>query len=974
MRAIEPKASRLQVGTNYHLDAWRPWTFARDTDGEMAAMARFGLDLVRIVGDLIKPAEDYSGEIADASPLEQTVERSRRLGLRIAALSWNVIPDLVAREHPLVGADGNTYARGEWGLFNFWDPAVREVAIKVATNTARRLAATSGAVRYFQPTNEWTLLSYPPFGWDWRWYAGESYRAPNIIVSYDEYAASDWRRFLGDLPREWQAKILDENGVLELSRVPMIRTFENARFSPTYAAWCRFTSAAIGSFMADVYRVAKPAAGDIGVLSQSVMPYPLLMSGFPESGLGHQVDYWMGSGRSFDLLAVNTYQDYAVFPEHPFFWDGDLPLQAWYTFFRELARMYGIPGLVTSECGATSYHHSEDAQRYIVLRSLLQVAAFGRPEAIFQLLWNDDPLFEPIHEQFFGLMRNGLGLPKPAYADTRLVMRTIRRLTPGSGAEASTAPFGYVIVSRMAMDCGITHGPLDSLTARELDLRVVTDYLVERNALDPAHRLIIVADDASVSSAALVSVLLASPHPVIVPATIGQFGVDGDDSRQAAVTQLIGLRSRRLEIVPNAQLRWVVSPTDAMTKAIYRFERPVERVVFADDDLPSGSIVQARFEDGSVAVYAYGTRVIVAFGVGADGGEDPERTRFARDLTRAVGEHANIGRPVRGIDPDDPVLVYDLGSGIVAVVNTTDVDRVTTVEVSGRQIELPVAARHFSAWDYRARRFAVVSGAGSLRDNGEELIRTPEDTTVVFDDGAVEVRPRYSDRGGRTTEALLNRERLAYEIDDAAGYFSGQGDLPIVIEVSTELTIRCRADFERYVVLTSDGSTARGSFVQLTTPDRCKLLWTDALEHVDRLDVEFVWHERLGPARSQHTTVNAASQSGMVAVTAPPIVSPASVAITVTAFDAGGLAMPVPATRLHLAYEDRDVPSMSYRTGEAKMARIIHPMRFEDCSIVEVRSEAFSEGRWRRLTLNIGGRGQHARHLESSEEWQELLL
>jgi hypothetical protein len=39
-----------------------------------------------------------------------------------------------------------------------------------------------------------------------------------------------------------------------------------------------------------------------------------------------------------------------------------------------------------------------------------------------------------------------------------------------------------------------------------------------------------------------------------------------------------------------------------------------------------------------------------------------------------------------------------------------------------------------------------------------------------------------------------------------------------------------------------------------------------------------------------------------------------------------------------------------------------------------VRAEAFSEGRWRHLALNIGGPGQHARHLELSEEWQELIL
>jgi hypothetical protein len=590
------------------------------------------------------------------------------------------------------------------------------------------------------------------------------------------------------------------------------------------------------------------------------------------------------------------------------------------------------------------------------------------------LLWNDDPLFEPAHEQFFGLIRSRLELPKPAYADTRLVMRTIRRLSPVSGVQAAASPFGYVVVSRMAMDCGITHGPLDPLTARELDLRVVTDFLVERNELDVAHRMVIVADDARVSSAAFVTVLLENPQWVIAPATIGRFGVDGDAAREAVVSALLGLSPRRFEIIANARIHWVAAPVGDRSDGWYSFEQSVERAVIDDDELATDCVILARFEDGLVAVFSRGHRVITAFGLGADGKEDPERTRLARDLTRSVAQDAGILRPVRSIDRDDPVLVYDLGSGMVAVVNTSDIDRVASIDLAGRLIEIPVAARHFSAWDHADRQFAVISGPGTLRDDGQAVLTTPDNVTVVFDEGSIEVRPRYHDGGGRQTEALADGVRLGYQMDDASGYFAGPAALPLSVEVLDEPTIRCRADLERYVALAPHGNAARGAYVQLAVPDACRILWTDAPEGVDRFEIELIWHERLGKPKRHRLSAIVRSRAGLIEFDPPTITPPAAVQIEVRAFGEAGVQVPVPPARLQLAYRDRDLPSMSYRTGEAKIGRILHPLRYEDCSIVDVRAEAFSEGRWRHLALNIGGPGQHARHLELSEEWQELIL
>ena len=60
----------MRFGTNYHLDALRPWTALRGTARDFGGIASAGFDSVRIVGELVLP--DKHGGVADLAPFGTT--------------------------------------------------------------------------------------------------------------------------------------------------------------------------------------------------------------------------------------------------------------------------------------------------------------------------------------------------------------------------------------------------------------------------------------------------------------------------------------------------------------------------------------------------------------------------------------------------------------------------------------------------------------------------------------------------------------------------------------------------------------------------------------------------------------------------------------------------------------------------------------------------------------------------------------
>jgi hypothetical protein len=270
--------SGRRLGTNYHLDSFRPWKAHRGVEQDFGALPKAGVRVVRIVGDLFLPRDDYSGELADDSLFRRVTRICRDTGTKILSLCWNIVPDALARKHPMVAADGTEYARGNWYIFNFRDPQLREVAIKISENTAERLAQATDVIEYYQPSNEWLLAAYSPYGWNWKWYAGDSRRGERQLLSYDAHAVAGWHTYLAGLPHVWREKILRETGAESLDAVEPVRRAENKVFSPVYLAWSRYNSSSFGTFFAELYERVKPKAGDLKIVSQAYMPF---MTGAP---------------------------------------------------------------------------------------------------------------------------------------------------------------------------------------------------------------------------------------------------------------------------------------------------------------------------------------------------------------------------------------------------------------------------------------------------------------------------------------------------------------------------------------------------------------------------------------------------------------------------------------------------------------------------------------------------------------------
>lgn len=342
-------------------------------------------------------------------------------------------------------------------------------------------------------------------------------------------------------------------------------------------------------------------------------------------------------------------------------------------------------------------------------------------------------------------------------------------------------------------------------------------------------------------------------------------------------------------------------------------------------------------------------------------------------MARLVGDDAGIGRAVRAVDRDDPVLVYDLGSGVVAIVNTTDTDRVAFLSVGEQTVELPVGARHFSAWDYEHNRYGVVSGPGAVRVDRSQVMEVPDGVVVVFDDDTIEVRPRYGASGHRLTEAQINGEALEHKSDEACGFFAGSAALPLAVEVSTKPAVRCHADLERWVVLTPNGLERHASFVHRSSPDSARLIWSDSQPETDQLELEISWYERSARRQQLALRLPVHSQAGLAEIEFPSLVPPARIDIRLLAYNHSGQLVAAPRGELRLVFRHRDLPTIAYAIDGAVMIRILHAARYEQCAIVDVAAEAFTEGRWQPLKLNIGSSGQHARHLQASEEWQEVL-
>jgi hypothetical protein len=98
-----------------------------------------------------------------------------------------------------------------------------------------------------------------------------------------------------------------------------------------------------------------------------------------------------------------------------------------------------------------------------------------------------------------------------------------------------------------------------------------------------------------------------------------------------------------------------------------------------------------------------------------------------------------------------------------------------------------------------------------------------------------------------------------------------------------------------------------------------------------------------------------------------------SIRLSVKGYSSEGRVVALTSATLVRRFRSRRLPSFAYPIDEvAKVVRTLHPMHYEDCRITHVQAVVLSRATWRPLRVVIGDLGQHSRHLQLSEDMQEV--
>jgi hypothetical protein len=957
----------MELGTNYHLDSLRPWTAWRGLERDLIGIAHAGFDLVRIVGELVLPTADGVG-VARDDLWRSVSELSAELDLDVLALCWNVVADEALRGRPLTDAEGFEYDRGHWGLFNFMNSELRQIALHSLQTIARAIGQPAGIVCDFQPTNEWLLAVYEPNGWDWYSYAGEMTRTMPTQVMYDDDSIRAWHSFVEQLPGTWRDKIRAESGA-----IPAPPDLDSAVWSPTAAAWAEFRATLIGDFLVDVYDAVKAVAPDMHLLSQSTMPVIADWAGLRTASYGHNPAYWFKRGKSCDYLAVNTYDHYTLLEEHAALGDNSLELWGWLALFAEIVRVHGLSGLYVTEIGANSYWHSEDAQRYLAMRSILAAAHFS-PEKICHLLWNDEPRFEGINEQFFGAVRDQHLQPKPLLVDLETVLLTIRRANPAAPPPGSFA----CVLPRRSMDLGLELSPPNVMAARGRATLLTTEDLIAEGGLPEGVTGMLIAGSHLVGGLQALEYATSRRIRVTAPGALGRHGFDDDAAREHAIRAAFGIAERRYENRTGA----LIDLADGQ-----RLELQGSYDVLAVDpsDLPAEAAVVATFDDGAVAAYRLGLLTVCALPpVETTIDDDAAMSRYLTAVTASSGSGVPFDLTVEHDSTGGRISFWTVGTTIVAV-NNSDRPGAIHLRDASALYTLSVAARRFSAVERAARpAFAVLSGTGTVSVESWSLTNEIADAVIVFDDGTITASARWSATGSALETVSVNgtpATRQASESTDAHVAGSLIGDT-FVVTADVRPVVRGSIVYAREVDLRHHSEAPENGhhFGELTAPTppgthvvtgsagRATLSWRSS-EQVDfrvllrstSIDgVEVLLDDVYSAgAHTQHLDVP------RVAAVRNARISVAIEAVT------GALPDDLAVT---LLYETEEAPLtlVTQRGAGAERVRFLHPMAREHDRVVDTRTEVRWGDTWRPALLHIGQPGLHTRHLQLSEDWIDV--
>lgn len=966
-------------GTNIHIDAFRPWLSGEKLERSIPGIAARGFDHIRVVGDPVLVSDDGATVSDPQRIVARVVSLCRRHGLTALPLSWNVVSEAAAARFPLIDANGGAYPRGHWGLFNFSHPELREVSIRALEATMAELQKYPDVFQVFQPTLEWQLVAYPPYGWSWESYAGETRRAAPAQVMYDDASLARWTQFLHELPTAWKSAIEGENPEVALGDVTPPDISSASAFSAHRLAWARFRGRLMGDYFADVYARLKPHAEEMKLLIPEVMPLPLIDAGLTLSALGHNPEYWLQSGDIGDLLTVSVYDSVFEITSYPGHLDGALDHPAAMMYFAELARSHDLP-LAVTEQGANSYHHTEDGQRYLVMRGALAAASFDI-ESHSHLLWNDEPSFEGVHEQFYGIARDQHLQMKPAGYE---VGRVGWLVSHADTSVRRTAPQVMVVVPRESMDVGLEGWTADGLAGPWTPVcGVTTSSLLADRGCPGSTRAVVFSGRHSVGTAKMFKRAQESASTVVLFAGAAEFGPDDDQQRSESWFALTGLEARPPVIeIGDVEVDWIESAPPAMEGAPMRLGSGVD---LRRKDLPAGAsqICVVRGTDRVIA-YRYQSSIVSALPIGRPFDSiDVDLSNWTRRL---------LDRGLPPLDlPFDVLeganLVYHLVGDTLTITNGHAGKGTARVSFNGGAdvAVVDVAAGQFSAVQLSASpTVALLSGAGRIVVNDRTVVESDSHVAVMLAGRTVRVEPLHGRDGDQVLEVKANGRELSTHSEQGMDVWTGSvtGSSMSITSV-TRRVAEAQALFRSRMTVkptseTSDWPKRAAYFTARIVEDRADrhtllvepteawLEWRVEGESSTPLQCNYEWWSADGES-TDSATYHLEGHAGRIRISVPTTY-PALVRCVLAPGEQNE-------TSVGLVYEAQDSLDMLTTTLPNGLCRtrFLHPRRWEGFDVVRASATLVDGGAERDARLVIGHRGVHTRHLQWSEDWVDHL-
>lgn len=674
------------------------------------------------------------------------------------------------------------------------------------------------------------------------------------------------------------------------------------------------------------------------------------------------------------MLTVSVYDSVFEITAYPGHLDGALDHPASMMYFAELARSFNLP-LAVTEQGANSYHHTEDGQRYLIMRGALAAASFDI-ESHSHLLWNDEPGFEGVHEQFYGIARDQHQQSKPSGHEVARVGWLTRHADTSARRRA---PQVMIVVPRESMDVGLEGWTSDALAGPWMHVSgLTTSSLLAERGLPSSVRVVVFAGRHAVGTAAMLERVRGME--AVIYADAAQFGIDDQELRMKILKEVTGLSRRPVNVCLEAtEVEWPGHDTANLTVSHMRLGEALD---IRRKDLPSGATVfsSVRGTD-QVLAYRYQNTVISAlpFGRPVDS-IDADHTLWTRTLLgRALQDRLDL--PFHIIEGAD--LSYNLIGDTLTVVNGHDSMKTARLSFDGgiNIASIDVASGQFSAVQLSNHpSLAVLSGQGRVMMNDNVVLENDAHITSMLAGGELRVEQLHGRDGVYITAVEANGIALSMQYEHGIDVWTGAAaGNSAIIRTRAKQVVESSARFRSRMAVRpapeeTDGPGRASYFTSravedralrhtlLAAPSAAWIEWKAQANQSTPLQCEYSWWSGTGATRGS-SVHELERQSGRLSLPLPSEF-PALIRCVLTS------AVGNEATA-DLVYEAEDtLDTLTTRTGENILrTRLMHPMRREGFDVTDARATLFEDQGERAARLLIGHRGMHTRHLQWSEDW-----